>query len=46
MLCADDVAPTLLQVRFTLSAASDEEMEEIIMQLRANPEIEPTSLNL
>jgi hypothetical protein len=36
----------MMQVRFTLSVNSDEEVEELIMRLRANPEIEPKSLNM
>jgi hypothetical protein len=36
----------LVQVRFTLSVSSDEEVEELIMRLRANPEIEPKALNM
>mmetsp|Transcript_10873 Transcript_10873/g.21504 ORF Transcript_10873/g.21504 Transcript_10873/m.21504 type:complete len:121 (+) Transcript_10873:191-553(+) len=35
-----------MEVRFTLSAASDEEMEDLINMLRANPEVQPTALNL
>uniref|UniRef100_A0A7S0W7Q6 Uncharacterized protein n=1 Tax=Hemiselmis tepida TaxID=464990 RepID=A0A7S0W7Q6_9CRYP len=35
-----------MEVRFTLSAASDEEMEQLITMLRANPEVEPTTLKL
>mmetsp|Transcript_56012 Transcript_56012/g.137355 ORF Transcript_56012/g.137355 Transcript_56012/m.137355 type:complete len:122 (-) Transcript_56012:224-589(-) len=36
----------VMEVRFTLSVASDKEMEDLIMQLRANPDVEPTALNL
>ena len=35
-----------MEVRFTLMASSDEEMEELITSLRANPAVDPKTLNM
>lgn len=42
----DDKSGDFMEVRFTMIAGSDSEMEQLIMELRANPNIDPKALSL